>query len=383
MDIAHVTDFYLPRVGGIEQQVAGLAARQAADGHRVDVITATGGVPRGAADVRVLRAPGVPPGQSSWAAPARSVRTAHEAVRSGGYDVVHVHAGVTTPAALAGLVAAVGAQIPTVVTAHSMLTWTRHAFAGMDRITGWTSWPVVWSAVSTICAADLRAALRDRQPVRVLPNSVDPARWPLSSAEHDPTALRLVSVMRLARRKRPLPLLRILRSVRRTVPEHIGLDAVIIGAGPARAGMQRYLSRHDMAGWVALTGCLDQPEIHRRLGRADVFVAPARLESFGIAALEARHAGLPVVALRASGIADFIDHGRDGLLADSDADMVRQLTRLATDTRLRVGVGSYSRAVPPTAGQPDSVSSTYAAYAAAADLVGRSAPVRQAEPASM
>ncbi|HEY3605375.1 MAG TPA: hypothetical protein VGL04_11950, partial [Sporichthyaceae bacterium] len=45
--IAHVTDFYLPRCGGIELQVRDLATRQVAAGHRVTVLTST---PRPAGD---------------------------------------------------------------------------------------------------------------------------------------------------------------------------------------------------------------------------------------------------------------------------------------------------------------------------------------------
>src|ERR1700726_4568638 len=43
MRIAHVSDCYLPRLGGIELQVHDLAERQAAAGHEVTVITTTAG----------------------------------------------------------------------------------------------------------------------------------------------------------------------------------------------------------------------------------------------------------------------------------------------------------------------------------------------------
>src|SRR5690606_17017864 len=52
-----------------------------------------------------------------------------------------------------------------------------------------------------------------------------------------------------------------------------------------------------------------------------LFVLPAVLESFGIAALQARAAGLPVVARREGGVGGFVRHGHDGLLAGSDQEM--------------------------------------------------------------
>ncbi|WP_197043207.1 glycosyltransferase [Saccharothrix sp. NRRL B-16314] len=41
MSIIHVTDCFLPRLGGIEVQVAGLAQAQASSGEEVHVVTAT------------------------------------------------------------------------------------------------------------------------------------------------------------------------------------------------------------------------------------------------------------------------------------------------------------------------------------------------------
>jgi glycosyltransferase involved in cell wall biosynthesis len=102
-----------------------------------------------------------------------------------------------------------------------------------------------------------------------------------------------------------------------------------------------------MDGWVDLPGRLDRAAIHEALARAALFVAPATLESFGIAALEARTAGLPVVASSRSGVGEFITSGVDGLLGDTDQIMVEQMVRLLTDHRLRASMSAHNRLVPP------------------------------------
>ena len=79
---------------------------------------------------------------------------------------------------------------------------------------------------------------------------------------------------------------------------------------------------------------------------SDVFVAPANLESFGIAALEARCAGLPVVAKAHTGISEFVNHDKEGLLATSDADMVHQLNRIVRDAELRRIIAAHNRSTP-------------------------------------
>lgn len=45
MRITHVTDCYLPLLGGIETQVSRLAAQQAAAGQHVEVVTTTPAAP--------------------------------------------------------------------------------------------------------------------------------------------------------------------------------------------------------------------------------------------------------------------------------------------------------------------------------------------------
>jgi L-malate glycosyltransferase len=48
----------------------------------------------------------------------------------------------------------------------------------------------------------------------------------------------------------------------------------------------------------------------------DVLVNASRAEPFGLTVLEAQAAGVPVVATRAGGIPEFVEHGRTGLLVE-------------------------------------------------------------------
>ena len=100
-----------------------------------------------------------------------------------------------------------------------------------------------------------------------------------------------------------------------------------------------------------------------------MFVAPANLESFGIAALEGRCAGLPVVAKEQTGIREFITHGREGLLAASDDDMVVQLTRIISDHDLRMTMAEHNRSTPSPVDWSDVVTKNVEAYRLAMTLV--------------
>ena len=62
----------------------------------------------------------------------------------------------------------------------------------------------------------------------------------------------------------------------------------------------------------------DDPDLPAIFHEADFFVLPSLHEPFGIVALEAWAAGLPVLAARTGGLKDFIVDGRNGLLFDPE-----------------------------------------------------------------
>jgi glycosyltransferase involved in cell wall biosynthesis len=120
-----------------------------------------------------------------------------------------------------------------------------------------------------------------------------------------------------------------------------------------------------MTGWVSLPGRQTREQIRDLYRRADVFVAPADLESFGIAALEARSAGLPVLARAGSGIADFVRPGVDGWLVGSDQDLAGTLARILDDPAPLHAVAHHNRATAPPIHWPAVLATADALYEAA------------------
>jgi glycosyltransferase involved in cell wall biosynthesis len=124
------------------------------------------------------------------------------------------------------------------------------------------------------------------------------------------------------------------------------LRATIVGEGPQRRLLERYLRTRGMD-WVALPGRVGREDLRRLHHGADAYLTTARLEAFGIAPLEARAAGVPVVAPRGTGVDDFVEDGVDGLLADGDAALAGALARLAGDDPLRARIRAHLLATPP------------------------------------
>jgi glycosyltransferase involved in cell wall biosynthesis len=411
--ILHVSDCYLPRLGGIEVQVHALARRQLAAGHHVEVATAT---PRARHDeagrdlvdgVTVHRLTADLPFELPVHPRTGRVVAAllDEAAAHGGFDVAHLHTGVVSPFAYRALPVLTRRGVPVVVTVHSM--WGRWAqlvgalgaatgaATGLDQAIGRgrsqrAGAGVVLSAVSGVAARAVSAGLGGAD-VAVLTNGIDLAEWQLDdgpddswddggarsasvklsvkpirgdyprsashshSHSHPPSSssvLRVVAVMRLAPRKRGLPLLRAVAAAREQVPAGQGLHLTVVGDGPQRTAMTAWIERHD-ADWVELRGRLSAEQIRQAYRRADVFVQASRLESFGIAALEARTAGLPVVAMAGTGVGEFVEDGVGGLLVADDEALAAALARLAVDVPLRRAMAAHNRTVPPPTTWPD------------------------------
>lgn len=410
MKVVHVSDCFLPRLGGIEIQLAELARMQHRAGHRVEVVTATPGGAGGDAAWAAAAgdrsgSPGVPVHRVvaplPWELPVhprtgRHVGRLYADLRP---DVVHVHVGAVSPFGWAAVRAAARRRLPTVVTVHSM--WdpaTCAMYRALDAGAGWTGWPAVASTVSEAAAAPIRRVVGDRVPVRVVANGIDTAQWrpagpgtppdpgdrgdPGDSADSGDSGRRpgvhVVAVGRLAPRKQPLTLLAILRAARAELDGlggRVPLYATVVGDGPARPLMDRYLRRHAMTDWVELAGRLDRDRVRAVLGSADVFLAPAIRESFGIAALEARLAGVPVVAYDRGGVADFVVSEKEGLLGGSPAELAAAVARLAGDDTLRGAIATYNRSTEPVrCTWPVVLADFDELYALARDRAGRSGP---------
>ncbi|HEY8653650.1 MAG TPA: glycosyltransferase, partial [Dermatophilaceae bacterium] len=217
----------------------------------------------------------------------------------------------------------------------------------------WASRGVAMSAVSAVAAEPLQRIVGSEGVVNVLCNGIDVDRW-ASPAEGVPTreadngnGVRVVAAMRLAARKRPMPLLRIMVRVRTLVPTETAISLEILGDGPDRGRLERFIETHDMRGWVRLSGRVSRDEVRATYAAADIYVAPAPLESFGIAALEARTVGLPVVGRLGSGLEEFVKDGLNGYLAADDDAMAGSIARLIIDDELRGSMAAYSRSTPP------------------------------------
>lgn len=365
MRVALVCDAYRPQTGGLALQLRDLALALrlgGIDAHVVSAkIEADNAVPVHTVPSSILS------GRSA---------TLSALFRSERFDVVHAHATGIAALPFSAVVAGSRAGLPSVLTFHAMLDRTSALLGASDALLGWTR-DIVLTAVSSVVAAQAARAISGAS-VGVLPPGIDVSFWRAAPKRDAGTDMHFVSALELDRRDSAESLVRAFATAVRFVAGSPSMRLAIASSGPQSANISRLALELGVANRVMLVGRLDRVERRALYGNADAFVLPCAREAFGIAALEARAAGLPIVAMLSSGARDFITPGLHGLLARDEAEMARFMSRLAVEDPLRRFISNRNRTEPPPYDWPVVVQMHREIYDAAAALREAPAPASHA-----
>ncbi|HWE26396.1 MAG TPA: glycosyltransferase family 4 protein [Polyangia bacterium] len=343
--IAIVSDWYLPRIGGLELHLRDLARELNARGHEAHVITATPDSPagdRGSDGITVHRLdvplmPGLDTIRSK-----KALRPLEQLIVREQYDIVHAHTALS-PLAIGATSVAKKLGIPSVMTEHSVLRGPGMALLStLHKLWGWADWPDVLTAVSHYVAKDMRD-VSGRKDVYVLPNGINPREWKSRTTRSDTDPLRVTTVMRFTKRKKPHAVVRAIPQINALLPAGVRPLFTLVGDGPERARVEREIARLGVESQVELTGFRPRHEIRDILARSSLFILPTSKEALSIATLEARCCGLPVVAMNHGGVGDLITNGKEGYLANTRAEFIARIAEVISDERLRKSMSDATK----------------------------------------
>ncbi|MFL5822737.1 MAG: glycosyltransferase [Solirubrobacteraceae bacterium] len=243
---------------------------------------------------------------------------AQRELRTGNYDVLHVHEPISP---LAPWVVTDRTKLPVVGTFH---TYNENKLSnGAARILGAAR---VFNRLHARIAVSEASAWTARRffggHYTIVPNGVhlDLQRAGRGAARPPGDRLRMVFVGQAVDRKGLPLLLRAFEALR----EHIPSELTVIG--PSREELAPLMLE---ARDVRVLGKVDDETKWRELEEADVLVAPSlRGESFGMVLTEAFAAGTPVVASNIAGYRDVVSDGVDGVLVPpGDAQALAETLR--------------------------------------------------------
>ncbi|MCX6403501.1 MAG: glycosyltransferase [Actinobacteria bacterium] len=321
MRIVHISDCYLPRMGGIETQVSGLVEYQKSKGHEVFVLTLT----PGDKNAGIIRLPFKLPANLLWHPRGKSL--AIDQLSQLKPDVVHLHFGAASPFAWQGLRAVTKLGLPNVATIHSIWGKFASGIYGRSR-RSWKASTII-SSVSEVSSKIVSATLN--REVSVVPNGIDVDFWRTATKFEQPQ-MQIVSATRFASRKRIRPQLAAIESVVKVLKES-SPHFTIAGNGPDFEKIKTLISKKNLSKYVTLTGRLNKNELRDLYAKSDIFLQMSVLEAFGIAACD--------------GVSEFVQNSSTGYLEENDAEIVARILQLNANRESLKNLKSQSKNQPP------------------------------------
>ncbi len=235
-------------------------------------------------------------------------------------DLLHVHYAI--PHASAAYMAKqilkkTNADIPVITTLHG----TDITLVGRDK----TYSPVVTfsmeesdalTAVSNNLKEETYRNFTINKPIEVIHNFVDVERFnkkPIAAFKDliAPNGERIiVHASNFRKVKRVQDVLKIFLLINKKIPSKL----LLIGDGPERPHLEDLTREQDECNCIKFLGKQDQME--GILPIADLFLLPSEYESFGLAALEAFAAEVPVVSTNVGGLPEININGFSGYMSD-------------------------------------------------------------------
>lgn len=158
----------------------------------------------------------------------------------------------------------------------------------------------------------------------------DKAQGAITDSKYLDGPIRMVSVGRLVSQKgydRLLPILKRLHD------EGYSFVMNILGDGPDRSELERFISSNEMESYVSLMGFSSNP--YPYIKASDLFVCSSRSEGYSTAVTEALILGLPVITTLCSGMKELLGEGEYGVIVDNDdVSLLDGLRRLLSDEAL-------------------------------------------------
>lgn len=121
--------------------------------------------------------------------------------------------------------------------------------------------------------------------------------------------------------------------------------------------IEEYIKRYSLNDYITFKGRIENTVLRNILSTYDIYISPSYLEMSPFNILEAKAAGLPIIACRTGGIPDIISDTNDGILvqpkdAKSLADAIELLLK---NDEMRKHLGSTARYNISTVQAPESV----------------------------
>jgi 1,2-diacylglycerol 3-alpha-glucosyltransferase len=363
MKICMMTNTYLPHVGGVARSVSTFAEEFIRQGHEVLVVAPTfAGKPLPASQEAIVeRVPAIEQFNGSEFSVRLPLAAAlSERLDAFAAEVMHAH----HPFLLGdtALRIATNKNIPIIFTHHTRYEDYTHYMPLASRALSQVAKELP-THFANLCdgiiapSESIARTIRRRgvtTPMTVIPTGIDVAAF--ASAEGagfrgkmkiPADALVVGHVGRLAQEKN---LGFLAQAGALFLQRERAARFLVVGDGPARDEFQATFAAAGVADRLILAGKRTGRALREAYRAMDVFAFTSKSETQGMVVAEAMAAGLPVVALNASGVREVVRHEQNGFMLPANAtpeDFAAALSRIAASRELQ---RTMSKAAQATAG---------------------------------
>jgi glycosyltransferase involved in cell wall biosynthesis len=332
--VALISDWYFPKVGGIEYSMHTLAKTLAIHGHEVSIITRSyPGIPENCVKdgVSIIRIKSRPlPGQSRFLMP-KAYKQLYYLLKKGNYEIVNCH-GLDSPIGISALVASHRLKIPVVITNHSLVG--QPIYGPLLYLLGKIFLKSADAVIAVSSAVEKDTRLMTSKPIYRIFNGIDSediaSRVPFP---FDPEGkIIIITVARMTKKKGVQNIVHIAPYL---LEKYENLMFIMVGDGPLKQKLEKMVEEKGLSGNFYFTGKIPRDRVMGYLEHADIFALPSIDEAFGIAILEAITKNVPVVAMNHGGVSDIIKNGVSGYLADDLTEFSSDLQKLIENPALR------------------------------------------------
>ncbi len=225
-------------------------------------------------------------------------------------DIIHAH--FTDMGCIAANLAKIK-KIPLVITEHSTAIDSEKANLEIIKCAKYG-----YLAAEKVIAVSSNLADRIKSltgvSCTVIHNIIDPYEAFLNKKNETHQDFTYISVSNLIKRKR-IDLL--IDAFKLVSEQNKNVYLIIVGDGPERSSLEKQAEVLAINNRILFTGRLERDDIAIEFDRADCFVLPSDLETFGVVYVEAMMKGLPVIATRCGGPEEFVKE-KVGMLVDKN-----------------------------------------------------------------
>jgi len=338
MNIALISDFFYPRLGGVEQHIYSLAQCLLHQGHKVIIITHAyesssssnpkhrrTGVRYLSGLLKVYYCPILPmTDQTCLPTFSATLPILRYIFIREKIEIVHSHQATST---LAHEAIAYAAEL------GLASVYTDHSLFGFDDLASVVLNSVIKATLSTVGAAIcvshtcrenliMRAKL-DPTIVYAIPNAIDSVKFQPDPSQRCQERIKIVVLSRLVYRKGVDLLVEIIPII---CKEFENVDFIIGGDGSKKLDLEEMVERERLQERVEFLGSVPHANVRNVLVRGHIFLNCSLTESFCIAILEAASCGLFVVSTKVGGVPEVLPDDMIMLAKPTTVDLSKVLS---------------------------------------------------------